>query len=130
MNKPVKTHMLRPTVWDFVITGIVVLAAGLWLFFLVSGREPGGSAVVTTPQGERTILLSTDAVYEIEGNNRIHVVLRVKNGAIFFESSECPDHICVKSGQLTRSGQTAACVPAGVLVRVIGKDSGMDAVVY
>ncbi len=60
----------------------------------------------------------------------IHFTIRIHGGAVQFAESDCPDQICVRTGALTKAGQTAACVPAGVLVRISGsaESDGVDVV--
>lgn len=41
-----------------------------------------------------------------------------KDGAIAFASSDCPDQVCVHSGQLKRAGDYAACLPNGFVLRL------------
>lgn len=46
-----------------------------------------------------------------------------------FIESDCPDQICVQSGQLSRPGDMAACVPNKTMIRIVGSEE-MDAVTY
>ena len=48
----------------------------------------------------------------------VAAALQVKDGAIAFLDSQCPDHICEQFGWLDKDGAWAACVPAGVYVVV------------
>jgi hypothetical protein len=41
------------------------------------------------------------------------------DGSIRFESSNCPDKVCVDTGKLSMIGQNAACLPNGVLVKIL-----------
>jgi len=41
------------------------------------------------------------------------------DGTIAFESSDCPDQICVKSGKLGIVGQSAACLPNGIVLKIV-----------
>ena len=73
-----------------------------------------------TLQGNCIITLKTDPV----------VTLEVKDHKIRFIDSECPDGTCEKMGFLSNAGQTAACIPAKVIVTVNGtKNPEIDAVV-
>lgn len=45
-------------------------------------------------------------------------------GGICFESSDCPDQICVHSGILNRHGDSAACLPNKLIVRIVSPKSG------
>lgn len=73
-----------------------------------------------TLQENCIITLKTDPV----------VTLEVKDHKIRFIDSECPDGTCEKMGFLSNAGQTAACIPAKVIVTVNGtKNPEIDAVV-
>ena len=100
------------------------------------GREPAISrkklapasrrtARITTPEGEITWELSRDNTWELTGRDGIPVVIEAADGRIRFYSSGCPDQICVHSGWLSREGQSAACIPAGVALKIT-RGSGGD----
>lgn len=61
------------------------------------------------------IELDKDGEYPITGG-KLPVTLAVKDGAISFVNSQCPDHICEGTGFISREGRTAICMPAGVAV--------------
>lgn len=56
------------------------------------------------------------------------VVIRIKDGSVWFESSDCPDELCVKTGRLNRAGDTAACLPKGVVIKLEGENRRHDAI--
>ena len=70
--------------------------------------------------------LKNDETLELDGE--LHVCLLLEPGAISFLSSGCPDQTCVRTGKLTRPGQSAVCLPARVSVYLKGTDSTQDAV--
>lgn len=73
-----------------------------------------------TLQENCIITLKTDPV----------VTLEVKDHKIRFIDSDCPDGTCEKMGFLSNQGQTAACIPAKVIVTINGTDgASVDAVV-
>ena len=117
---------------DLLLGAGVLLAGAVLLGGAALFSRRGGQAVLTTPEGERPLPLSEDVALSIQGDNGIPVVIRVEDGAVWFERSGCPDQICVHSGRLTRTGETAACLPAGVLLRVEegagGESAPVDAV--
>lgn len=55
-----------------------------------------------------------------------------KDGSIRFEESDCPDKICVKSGKLKTIGETAACIPNKIFIKIVpessSEDSGLDGI--
>lgn len=133
MEKPSAEARRAPAVRraDLVLAACVLAAA---LLLLAGGRlfaRPGSTAVVTTPDGETVLRLDRPAVVSFTGKNGIVLTVEVADGRVRVKDSDCPDQICVHSGWLSSSGQSAACVPAGIAVRVsTGSDSSgeVDAV--
>lgn len=111
---------LRPG--DGLLAGGILLLAGLLLAGLYGWARPGGVAVVTFPDGEERISLNREGETVVSGKSG-PVRLRVEDGRIAFIESGCPDRVCVHAGWLSREGQSAACIPQGVLVRI---ESGTD----
>ena len=112
---------LKPWIKNLIFA-LVILAAAAALYFGV--RAAHGSkktrldAIVDFGDGiTETLPLDTDHdyVYDV-GNYVVH--LQVKDGAIAFLDSQCPDHVCEQFGWLDKDGAWAACVPAGVYVVV------------
>jgi hypothetical protein len=67
----------------------------------------------------------TELIIHLESGS-IHFDLLLRDGKIRFSKSDCPDQVCVYTGFIEKNGQIAACVPAGVLVRVIGNTDPND----
>ena len=105
-----------------LLFALVVLALAAGIFFAVRVMHPdkgsGLQAVVDFGDGiTETLPLAQehDYLYDV-GDYIVH--LQVKDGAIAFLDSQCPDHVCEQVGGLDRDGAWAACVPAGVYVVV------------
>ncbi len=95
------------------------LSVLLFLLPLFSGSD--GCFAVVYKDGERQTEIDLSAVekgYELEVNG---CVLSVEKGKISFLSSTCPDKLCEKSGYLSKNGDTAACLPNKVVVRIESK---------
>ena len=105
-----------------MIFALVVLALAAGIFLAVRAQHPakgsGLQAVVDFGDGvTETLPLAQDHDYLYEVGDYI-VHLQVKDGAIAFLDSQCPDHVCEQFGQLSEEGAWAACVPAGVYVQL------------
>ena len=101
-----------------ILFALAILAAAGLLALWGMGRGAGAQAVVSVAQGEtRRISLAQDGVYQIEGAP-FPVTLEVKDGAIRFVDSQCPDHICENYGWLSREHDQAICAPGGVVVTI------------
>ena len=105
-----------------LIFALVVLVLAAALYFGVrtahSGKGGGLQAVVDFGDGiTETLPLDTDHDYLYDvGDYVVH--LQVKDGAVAFLDSQCPDHVCEQFGRLDKDGAWAACIPAGVYVVV------------
>lgn len=105
-----------------LIFALVVLVLAAALYFGVraahSGKGGGLQAVVDFGDGiTETLPLDTDHDYLYDvGDYVVH--LQVKDGAVAFLDSQCPDHVCEQFGWLDKDGAWAACIPAGVYVVV------------
>ena len=105
-----------------LIFALVVLVLAAALYFGVraahSGKGGGLQAVVDFGDGITEVLpldKDYDYLYEV-GGYVVH--LQVKDGAVAFQDSQCPDHVCEQFGWLSEEGAWAACVPAGVYVQL------------
>lgn len=70
-------------------------------------------------EGERAL--------RIEGE--VPVTILVGEGYACFLESACPDQVCVRTGRITKAGETAVCLPARVTIRLVGS-GGVDGVTY
>ena len=66
----------------------------------------------------------------VEISDKYHNSILVDNDGIRFTDADCPDRVCVKTGPLTRPGQVAACLPSGLIIKIEGADSDIDAVLH
>ena len=106
---------------DALVLLALLLAAAL-LFFAVGKKPAGNVAVITVLQaggGEtvQIIPLHKNQILHIE-KAALPVTLEIKDGAVRFVNSLCPDHVCQNTGWLRQEGDWAACIPAGVWVRI------------
>ncbi len=122
---------LKP-VWlrrgDAAAACAVGLAAVLCAVFLWYSPAPASQVEIEAPDGRWVYALSQSRTVEVHGNAGITLTVEIANGTARVRESTCPDLVCVHSGVLSHSGQAAACVPAGVSVRILGGDTVVDGV--
>lgn len=120
-------RLLTPV--DIVIILLVMLLSLLFARPVVA-RNP---VAVITVKGEtvRQIDLTTAPDEKIILDTDPQVTLRITDGKIRFVGALCPDKSCQRQGELFAPGNTAACVPAGVVVTITGDtaEQDLDAVV-
>lgn len=112
-----------------LIVGIFILALGGFGILRMTQKE--GNTVVVTIDGEKVYetVLSKEQVYEIpvkEGKN----VLEIKDGSARMKEADCPDQVCRKHKEITKSGETIVCLPHKVVIEVLSdtKDNELDGI--
>ncbi|UZT83061.1 NusG domain II-containing protein [Caproicibacterium sp. BJN0003] len=107
---------------------IPFLILGVCLLFWTQKSHDAGIAVIEENGSEiaRYNLATQTQTEVIDIGGDYHVKLLLEPGKISFQSSDCPDQICVRTGKISSPGQVAVCLPAKVVVRIIGKNSQVD----
>lgn len=111
---------------DLLILVPLVLCAAAILLFQQKG---GGCIAVIEENGteiRRVDLTRQTGPETIDLGGEFHVVLLAEPGAISFQSSGCPDQVCVRTGKLTKPGQAAVCLPAKISVRTVSAQPSQD----
>lgn len=115
---------------DRFLIGLVALAIVASVPISAAALVGGGHAArVKGPAGSTKLDLRHDGTYTIEGRTG-DVVVRVTDGAARCVSADCPDKVCVHSGE-ARPGRPIVCAPNGVTVSVASDrtdDRSIDAV--
>ncbi|MDR2526091.1 MAG: NusG domain II-containing protein [Oscillospiraceae bacterium] len=61
---------------------------------------------------------------------RSGVVVEIAQGRARVRTAPCPDQLCVHTGWLTHSGETAVCLPQRVSVELVGGKTAVDGVAF
>ena len=110
------------------LAGLVVV-----LFFVFKGFSQTDLVAEVYYDGEvvDTVNLGEKEEKKIFTGENDSVVIVSRDGKIHFESSPCPDKVCVESGELEKNGDFASCLPEKVVIKISGAESsGIDAIVY
>jgi hypothetical protein len=116
----------------------LLLAASFFYFFAARRTEGERYAEVRVDgRVDAAVALNKDGVYSPTGLPAVRIAVR--NGAVGFISSDCPDKICIHAGFLSIPGQIAVCLPNKVAVQVAArveeareetKEETLDTTVY
>lgn len=113
---------------DFVLIAVLLFVAGA---IALSGcfAEKGHCATVMH-NGETVTVIDLDTAEDCTFSAGGTVIM-VKDGAVGFVDSDCPDKTCVRTGMISDGGEAAACVPNKVAVKITDeKKNEVDIVVY
>jgi len=104
-----------------IVIAIVLIAIGSWAIYRFTySSKPAKAEIYYKSELIRTVDLNTGVEKRFSIPQDEHVVfLLKKDGSISFEQSDCPDKICVKTGNLNRIGESAACLPNEIILKIV-----------
>ena len=109
-----------------LIAGVLVIAAVFWLMTKPGGE--GGWAVVAV-NGEEVGRYALSEDVSLTFGEADYNVLQIADGMAAIVEANCGDHTCVRTGRISREGQTIVCLPHKLTVTVVGGEaSDFDAV--
>ncbi len=121
---------LRPTGWDaLVVLAVLLLAIGTAAAFY---GNLGGSSHVTatiTHRGEtvdKVILSALNEEKTVTIDGTYHLTITLTEDGVCVTQSDCPTQDCLRTGTISRPGQSIVCLPEQVVVRLDGKSDGPD----
>ena len=122
---------LRPNRFDaLVAAAVAVLAIATTVFFYGGLGQSGPTEAVITHGGEEVARLSLAEDREMTVDGDYHLTITVKDGAVSVTHSDCPTQDCVRTGVISRTGQSIICLPEQVVVKLAGgTDGGPDLVI-
>lgn len=104
-----------------VILILLIISAAVYITYnyLAQGEE-AKAEIYLGSKLMKTVSLSTgeNSTFSIPGKENVafHIY---EDGNIAFEVSDCPDQICVHSGKLHIVGQSAACLPNELILKIV-----------
>ena len=119
----------RKIIWAAVLL-IIALAGGL--MYAYSALKPKSSSEVEIMSDGKVLYTidltkETDRLITVEYEGRKNVIA-VENGDIYMQDADCPDHICINTGRLSRAGVPIVCLPNKLIIKYKDiADSDLDA---
>lgn len=120
---------------DIIILCIIVaVSLSAWVVYKnIFSRKKAMAEIYYNNQLVETVDLNKGIDKRFSIPQKKNVVFHLyKDGSIRFEESDCPDKICIKTGKLRTIGETAACIPNKIFLKIVPADSsgdnGLDAV--
>ena len=108
-----------------IILGSVIIAA---LIFLLFGTKPNNNSKIAEVFSDGNLIRRIDlsAVtdnyeFTVDYNGRSNTVA-VKNGSISVVDADCPDRICVHTGEIRDGSAPIVCLPNKLIIRIVGSD--------
>ena len=116
---------------DLIIILVVLLSAAAISIPRFLNSDKLTAEVYVDGRLEETIDLSAvEKEYKLVPNTEPKIEITVAKSEIYFSHAECKDKLCIKSGKLTSGGETAACLPARVVISIKSNKNKTDIMTY
>jgi len=112
-----------------IIIGILAVSAASWGFYAFAAEGDSVKAeIYYYSELVETMDLSGGEEKSFSIPQDENVILHIyQDGSIAFIESDCPDKVCIHTGKLRTAGQFAACLPNGIVVKIVPeKERGKD----
>ena len=114
-----------------VVAIILFVALGIWGWVMFAPQpESKNIEIICDGKLTETIALPADDDIIALGEDE-HVKLELKDNQISFLETDCPDKICVRTGFISKVGQSAVCLPNRIVVKITGgngNETGVDGI--
>lgn len=116
---------LKPNFWDGIVAlAVIALAAAAALTVWQSRPESGALTAVVSANGQEidrfapADLLDAPRTYSYNG---VTLTVAAEDGnGLRVSSSDCPTQDCVRTGTISRGGQSIVCLPARIIIQLTG----------
>ncbi|MCK9479851.1 MAG: NusG domain II-containing protein [Firmicutes bacterium] len=102
---------------------IAVISVSMAFYFLYNRYANNGSVCAEiyyySQLVDKVRLDNNETTHTFSVSQNEKVVFEISGGGIRFIQSDCPDKICIKSGWLSKPGQSAACLPNGIIIKIV-----------
>lgn len=109
---------------DFIIIiCLIIIAISIYLFNNKTALDGARAEIYYDNHLVKIVDLSERSDFHFRIDENENVLFHVfEDGSISFEESNCKDKICVNSGKHKKVGDTAACLPNKIVLKIVGKD--------
>lgn len=107
-----------------VIIVLLSISATVYLTYnyFAQGEDTKAEIYLKSELMKTVDLISNESrTFSIPGKENV-VFHLYEDGSIAFERADCPDQICVNSGRLHIVGQSAACLPNGLILKIVPRN--------
>jgi len=130
MHLPARLSALRCWLTGADIAVLLIAAGAIgWSYAALWSHNSTALEVEIWSRGQRveTLVLAEDRHLEITGALGVSHI-EIKDAQVRFLDSPCSNKLCVHSGWHRHTGETTACLPNQVSVRILGRDPRYDAI--
>ena len=104
-----------------ILSAVLILCAGGWFAYRqIYGHRAAKAEIYYRSQLVETVDLTAGADRRFSVPQDKNVIFHVfSDGSICFEESDCPDKVCIHAGRLRTPGESAACLPNEIVLKIV-----------
>ncbi len=107
-----------------IFIGILILGIVFLLLYFFYPRSTGAQIIITKDNEViGTYSLDDDQTLYISDEENPTNVVEILDGKCHMTFADCPDQICMKTGWVSKNGDTIVCLPNQVVVTVVSEES-------
>ena len=115
-----KSPELKPTKYDALVAAVVLLlAAVLGARYWFAPADTGALTAVVSVDGVEVERLSFGHTERSYQNNGYTVHVAVTPDGVRVDHADCPTQDCVRTGTISRAGQSIVCLPARIVITIV-----------
>jgi hypothetical protein len=111
-----------------IIAAILLVSLASWVIYDLFSRDRSVKAeIYYYSELAETVSLNSgeERTFSIPQNPNVVFHLD-EEGNIAFIASDCPDKVCIHTGKIHRVGEYAACLPNGIILKIVPKGERDD----
>jgi len=109
---------------DLLIILFLIIAGLTWFLRGSIWPDTGDNFAIIEVDGEhyKTISMNEDSQYKINFPDNKYIELSIENQKIWIseETVECPQKICIKTGEISKPGESIVCLPNKTVIYIEG----------
>lgn len=112
----------------FILLSVIIL----WLIIEFVVKKSGSDNQVLIKSDGQVIYqlpLNVNKSVTVEGYKGGYNVVVIEDGRVSMYEADCPDKLCVKTGNISKTGETIVCLPHRIVVEIKGNDREVDDIV-
>ena len=117
---------------DAALLILIVIAAaviGTAMWFMRNSKQADKVTIKVDGNVIYSEALSRDNEINVDGFDGGHNTVVIKGGKVSVTDADCPDKVCMNTGEIDSVGQTIVCMPHRVVVEIEGSAQEVDSVV-
>lgn len=105
---------------DLILLLVVLLAGVVGIIIMKSADQGKGAEIIVDGETKEIISLEENFQKQVNG-----VVVCCENSEVYIKESDCPDKVCMRSGRISKSGESIICAPNRVAIKINGKKGNL-----